>query len=185
MSDAGEVIPRQPFASSLPPPRPQYTFEDNRVLHDLMTPPHNKEDHLARAEMKAVDEYLTLLATCHTVMLSYDGCDLPHVHNVEQCGARTRFNAQSPDELALVEFAQEQQYFFHSIEPAKFQFEGRTIQGNRCSVNIMGVQHQFDVFEVIEFTSSRKRCSVILFDHRDEQVKLYCKVTRVTRGNTE
>lgn len=175
MSDAGEVLPRQAFARGLPAPRAQYTFEDNRLLHDLTVPAANKADHESAAEMRAVDEYLTLLATCHTVMLSYDGCDAAHVHNREGCTARTRFNAQSPDELALVEFAQEQQYFFHHIEPCKFDFRGRTIQGSRLWLNIRGEQHAFDVLEVLEFNSTRKRCSVVLYDNRDGQVKIYCK----------
>ena len=176
MADAGQILPRQPFAAGLPPPRAAYTFEDNRLLHDLTTPAANKADHESAAEMRAVDEYLTLLATCHTVMLSYDGCDVAHVHNREGCAARTRFNAQSPDELALVEFAQEQQYFFHHIEPCKFEFQGRSIQGSRLWLNIRGEQRAFDVLEVLEFDSTRKRCSVVLYDNRDGQVKIYCKV---------
>lgn len=157
MADAGEVIAqRHAPGPGLPPFKAAYTFEDNRILHDLLEKPHNKKDALASSEMHNVDEFLTLLAVCHTVLLSYDGCDQNHCHNRAGCGARTRFNAQSPDELALVEFAMEQQYFFHHIEPCRFQFHGRTIQGNRLTVNIMGVQRDFDIFEVIEFTSTRK-----------------------------
>lgn len=170
MAAAGNVLPRHPPQRGLPTPKSAYTFEDTRIVHDLLSA-HEKD----RTHRKNVDEYLTLLSICHTVMLSYDGCDESHVHNIAGCGARVRFNAQSPDELALCDHAAEQQYLFHHIEPCRFEFHGRSIQGNRLTVNILGEQHAFDIFEVIEFTSARKRCSVIAYDHRDKNVKIYCK----------
>lgn len=107
MADSGVVLPRQSPASGIPDSNHvDYTFEDNRLLHDLQQAAlsaaggHGNEVHAHQ-----VDEFLTLLATCHTVMLETEGCELSHCHNRAGCKARTRFNAQSPDELALTEFA--------------------------------------------------------------------------------
>jgi magnesium-transporting ATPase (P-type) len=170
MKETGVCPPRQASERGIPQPKPLYFFEDTRLLEDV----RSKEKKMQQ-QAHEIDEYLTLLSVCHTVMLSYDGCEENHVHNQAGCQTRTRFNAQSPDELALVDFALDQQYFFHHIEPCKFDFRGRTIQGNRLIVNIQGEQHNFDCFEVIEFTSTRKRCSVIVYDERDDKVKIYCK----------
>jgi magnesium-transporting ATPase (P-type) len=88
---------------------------------------------------------------------------------------RVEFQAASPDELALVEAAVDQQYFFHEINPVRTQFHGLTIEGTEMKVNICGREEVFTVFELIEFDSARKRMSLICFDNRDRKVKIYCK----------
>jgi len=45
----------------------------------------------------------------------------------------------------------------------------------RAVVNIMGKHYNFDILEILEFTSSRKRMSTIYLDPRDKKIKVICK----------
>jgi phospholipid-transporting ATPase len=50
-----------------------------------------------------IDEFLTLLAVCHTVIPEYDEAD----------PGKINYQASSPDEAALVEGAKSLGYLFH------------------------------------------------------------------------
>lgn len=76
------------------------------------------------------------LSVCHTVVID-------KIKGV--------YNAASPDEQALVEGAKEQGYEFIGREP-----------GNVCVIrDAAGYEKRFEILNVLEFNSTRKRMSVI------------------------
>jgi phospholipid-transporting ATPase len=166
MEKTGEFPKRLGPTENMPPFDTSFRFEDNRLVNNLINSHETAE---------VIDQFLTLLAVCHTVIPEYPGCDINHVHAVEGCDSQVKFQAASPDELALVLAAQDTQYFFHNREPVRFRFRNKEINGQRAQVNILGKQHNFDILEIFEFNSSRKRMSVVVLDPRDKKIKLFCK----------
>ncbi|XP_047989999.1 probable phospholipid-transporting ATPase IA isoform X2 [Leguminivora glycinivorella] len=109
-----------------------------------------------------IKEFLTMLAICHTVIPENDG-------------DKINYHAASPDERALVLGASMYGYVFTTRTPKTV-----TIEANGESLT-------FQVLNVIEFTSTRKRMSLIVRTPTGE-IKLYCKgadsviYTRLARG---
>lgn len=97
-----------------------------------------------------IHEFLTLLAVCHTVIPEKmeDGTIVYH--------------AASPDERALVYGAQKFGYIFETRTP------------HHVEVDALGVTEKYEILNVLEFTSTRKRMSVITRNSKGE-IKLYCK----------
>ncbi|RHZ26108.1 hypothetical protein DYB31_011331, partial [Aphanomyces astaci] len=88
----------------------------------------------------AIQAFLTHLSVCHSVVLERDDAT-----------NTTNFSASSPDELALVAGAA---YFGH-------QFTERS--NGRAVVHVLGKGDvEFQMLELIEFTSTRKRMSVVV-----------------------
>jgi phospholipid-transporting ATPase len=101
---------------------------------------------------KVIVEFLTLLSTCHTV--------IPERSETDPTGVA--YQASSPDEGALVSGASRLGYRFHTRKP-------RSI-----TVNINDRDVEFEVLNVCEFNSTRKRMSTIVRGP-DGRIKLYCK----------
>jgi len=102
---------------------------------------------------QVVKEFLTLLATCHTV--------IPE-RNEEKPGDIT-YQAASPDEGALVEGASLLGYKFTTRRPK--------------SVSVLVDEEgekEYEVLNICEFNSTRKRMSAIL-RCPDGKVRIYCK----------
>ena len=141
-----------------PPDMPPFNtrkclFSDNRLAQRR----HNRK----------VNEFLTLLSVCHSIIPQYPlGEEGPCV-----------YNASSPDEKALVLFAKNMHYYFYKAHVQILQVDGveQMIDGHRFYINIYGDKVKFDVYNMLEFTSKRKRMSVITKDPRDGKIKLYCK----------
>jgi len=93
---------------------------------------------------------LLLLALCHTVIMEFKNQE-----NV--------YNASSPDELALINFAKLAGYEFAGMDDF-----------NRMMVKIRGQIENFELLNVLEFSSNRKRMSVIIKNFNGE-ILLYCK----------
>ncbi len=87
---------------------------------------------------KNLIDVLLHLAICHTIVID------------ERTG---KYNASSPDELALVNAAK----FFG----AKFI---KRDEDNNVIVNLLGREHKYRLLNILEFTSARKRMSVIVED---------------------
>eukprot|EP00668_Euglena_longa_P001273 GGOE01001505.1.p1 GENE.GGOE01001505.1~~GGOE01001505.1.p1 ORF type:complete len:1133 (-),score=369.93 GGOE01001505.1:261-3659(-) len=98
-----------------------------------------------------MERLFTLLAVCHTVITERDNNGQP------------RFQAESPDEAALVEAAVE----------FGFRFLDRKA-GGICLISALGVEQTWRVLNVLEFNSDRKRMSVIC-RAPDGNLMLYCK----------
>ena len=99
-------------------------------------------------------EYLTtfmeILAVCHTII-------------VEEKKGETVYNASSPDELALVNAAK----FFG------FNFKGRDDENNMI-VDNNGYETKYKLLNLIEFTSTRKRMTVVVRTE-DGRILVMCK----------
>ncbi|KAK7045662.1 aminophospholipid translocase [Paramarasmius palmivorus] len=100
-------------------------------------------------EREVVREFLTLLAVCHTV--------IPEVKD-----GKTVYQASSPDEAALVAGAELLGYQFHTRKPKS------------VFVNIQGQSQEFEILNVCEFNSTRKRMSTVV-RMPNGQVKIFCK----------
>uniref|UniRef100_A0A0K0DN76 Phospholipid-transporting ATPase n=1 Tax=Angiostrongylus cantonensis TaxID=6313 RepID=A0A0K0DN76_ANGCA len=97
----------------------------------------------------AIKEILTMMAVCHTVV-------------PEKVDGKLSYQCSSPDEGALVRGAAAQGFLFHTRQPQK------------VIVAVLGKDEEFEVLDVIDFTSDRKRMSVVLRDSAG-LIKLYTK----------
>ncbi|KAG8883990.1 hypothetical protein FRB97_005434 [Tulasnella sp. 331] len=101
-------------------------------------------------EAAVVKEFLTLLAVCHTV--------IPEIKEDK----KIVYQASSPDEAALVSGAELLGYKFNMRKPKS------------VFVEIQGVSTEFEILNVCEFNSTRKRMSTVVRG-ADGKIKLYCK----------
>ncbi|GBF61555.1 phospholipid-transporting ATPase [Trichophyton mentagrophytes] len=100
----------------------------------------------------AIVQFLTLLATCHTVIPERSD-DKP---------GEIKYQAASPDEGALVEGAVMLGYQFTNRKPRYVNISAR------------GEEQEFELLAVCEFNSTRKRMSTI-FRCPDGKIRIYCK----------
>jgi phospholipid-transporting ATPase len=141
---------------SLPPDPPghrkdlkpgELNFDDKRLSRDLA-------GRNARAE--ALRTFLNMLAVCHTV--------IPEVGP----GGKLIYQAASPDEFALV----------HAARHLGFEFKERDIDSVTVT-EYAGQRNQRDVrweiLNVLEFNSTRKRMSVVARSSVDGRIVLMCK----------
>ncbi|KAJ2432637.1 aminophospholipid translocase, partial [Coemansia sp. RSA 2424] len=111
------------------------------------------KDHIDNSERgPMLFEFFQLLATCHTV--------IPERQEAAEGGIE--YQASSPDEGALVKGAALADFVFHTRKP-------RSI-----AVSVMGVDMEYEVLNINEFNSTRKRMSAIL-RCPDGSIKMYCK----------
>ncbi|KAK0152284.1 Phospholipid-transporting ATPase IA [Merluccius polli] len=101
------------------------------------------------ASAPVIQEFLTMMAVCHTAVPE-------KVDNV------ILYQASSPDEAALVKAARD----------LGFVFAGRT--PDSVIIQAFGAEQRFELLNVLEFSSARKRMSVILRTPSG-QIRLYCK----------
>ncbi|KAH3681602.1 hypothetical protein WICPIJ_007476 [Wickerhamomyces pijperi] len=101
-------------------------------------------------ESQLINEFLTLLATCHTVIPEF------------QSDGSIKYQAASPDEGALVQGAADLGYKF-TIRKPKF-----------VTIEVNNTQQEFELLNVCEFNSTRKRMSAI-FRYPDGTIRLFCK----------
>ncbi|KAF9583570.1 hypothetical protein BGW38_009159, partial [Lunasporangiospora selenospora] len=108
------------------------TFIDSDLFMD-MADPNSKH-------AKAIVNFWTALAVCHTVL----------AERSEEFPNRIEYKAQSPDEAALVSTARDVGFVF--LEK----------QGPKMILEIMGQPRTYEVLNILEFNSTRKRMSIIL-----------------------
>ncbi|XP_053948290.1 phospholipid-transporting ATPase ID isoform X1 [Anastrepha ludens] len=101
-----------------------------------------------RSDEEHTQNFFRLLALCHTVMPEY----------VE---GRLEYQAQSPDEAALVSAARNFGFVFRSRTP------------NSITIEVMGNREDYVLLNILDFNNVRKRMSVIL--RRGDNIILYCK----------
>ncbi|CAG8435412.1 9133_t:CDS:10 [Ambispora gerdemannii] len=101
--------------------------------------------------IEAIKDFWILLAVCHTVLVS-------------STPEGEVYKAQSPDEAALVRAAKDIGYAFRSRESNIIVItdpEGKEIQ--------------YELLNILEFTSARKRMSILLKSPEDGTITLFCK----------
>jgi phospholipid-transporting ATPase len=117
-------------------------FDFNRLKENLHGP-----------NAQVIEEFLTLLATCHTVIPERN----------DEKPTDIKYQAASPDEGALVEGAAMLGYKFTTRRPKS------------VSVNIdLEGEKEYQVLNICEFNSTRKRMSAIL-RCPDGKIRIYCK----------
>jgi phospholipid-transporting ATPase len=116
-------------------------------VNDALIVKHLRQEH-KNAEL--IKELLVLLSVCHTVIPEKmpDGSVVYH--------------AASPDERALVYGASRFGYVFKSRTPSFVE------------IDALGEKQRYEILSVLEFSSARKRMSVIVKDP-EGKIKLFCK----------
>lgn len=127
------------------------TFEDGIEIGYRSFDDMKKALNEGNSESKIIDEFLTLLATCHTVIPEF------------QADGSIKYQAASPDEGALVDGGAQLGYKFLIRKPNSV-----TILLNEEE------EREYQLLEICEFNSSRKRMSAI-FRLPDNSIKLFCK----------
>ncbi|KAF6760166.1 calcium transporting ATPase [Ephemerocybe angulata] len=130
------------------------TFAQMKTLLESANPfqdmPSTSSASLAsEQEQDVVREFLTLLSVCHTV--------IPEIKN-----GKMVYQASSPDEAALVSGAELLGYKFTTRKPKSVFIE------------VWGQQQEYEILNVCEFNSTRKRMSTIV-RAPDGKIKLYTK----------
>ncbi|XP_034946393.1 phospholipid-transporting ATPase ID isoform X2 [Chelonus insularis] len=131
---------------------PEFKFYDPSLLEAV-----KKDD-------ENVHMFFRLLALCHTVM-------------PDEKNGRIEYQAQSPDEAALVSAARNFGFVFRERSP------------NSITIEVMGKREIYELLCILDFNNVRKRMSVIL--RRNGHLRLYCKgadnviYERLKPGNEE
>ncbi|EGW31824.1 membrane-spanning Ca-ATPase [Spathaspora passalidarum NRRL Y-27907] len=99
-----------------------------------------------------INEFLTLLSTCHTV--------IPEITESD----KIKYQAASPDEGALVQGAADLGYKFIIRKPRYVTIEN----------TLTTMQSEYELLNICEFNSTRKRMSAI-FRCPDGVIRLFCK----------
>ncbi|KAL0296942.1 UNVERIFIED_CONTAM: Phospholipid-transporting ATPase 3 [Sesamum radiatum] len=126
-----------------------FNFDDARLMRGAWRNEPNSD---------SCKEFFRCLAICHTVLP--EGEETPE---------KIRYQAASPDEAALVTAAKNFGFFFYKRSPT-------TISVRESHIEKMGkVQDvQYEILNVLEFNSTRKRQSVVC-RYPDGRLVLYCK----------
>ncbi|VVC99614.1 unnamed protein product [Leptidea sinapis] len=122
--------------SDNPEYEPEFKFFDCKLLKAVRQGDSN------------VFDFFRLLALCHTVM-------------PEQKNGRLEYQAQSPDESALVSAARNFGFVFRERSP------------NTITIEVMGNTEVYELLCILDFNNVRKRMSVIL--KKDGEIRLYTK----------
>lgn len=134
-----QVDPDRKAREGIDDPTQQYSFEQLKQ--------HLKSHPTANV----INEFLTLLAVCHTV-----------IPERQDDSDEIVYQASSPDEGALVKGASSLGYRFHTRRP------------NSITCNINGQDQEYQILNICEFNSTRKRMSAIVRGP-DNRIKIYCK----------
>lgn len=138
------------YAIDVPEDR-RVTIEDGVEvgIHDFSRLKENLKTH---ESSMAIQHFMALLATCHTVI----------PERTEEKGGKIKYQAASPDEGALVEGAVLMGYQFTARKP-------RSVQ-----IMVDNQVLEYELLAVCEFNSTRKRMSAI-FRCPDGVIRCYCK----------
>lgn len=142
----GEPVPKK-----MDPIEPSFNFRDPRLERGEW---HKRPDaHITR-------DFFRVLAVCQTV-----------VPEGEPTPNEIVYQAESPDELAFVVAAKQFGFFFKkrtatTITVAEEAFEN----GNPIKIDV-----EYKILNVLEFSSARKRMSVIVRSSRDGKLMMYTK----------
>ncbi|XP_070197579.1 phospholipid-transporting ATPase IB-like isoform X2 [Littorina saxatilis] len=107
--------------------------------------------HSQHVTADTIREFMVLLAVCHTVV--------PEIHHDT---GEIVYLSSSPDEAALVQAARQLGFVFTTRTPETVEIE------------VFGKKEVYEILNVIEFSSDRKRMSVVV-RCPDGKIKLYVK----------
>ncbi|XP_024939743.1 probable phospholipid-transporting ATPase IA isoform X3 [Cephus cinctus] len=127
---------------------------NSELVNDIMKG-RSKDENSRISDMKAFNlfailhEFMVMLSVCHTVI-------------PEKLDTGVVYHAASPDERALVDGARKFGYIFNTRTPSYVE------------ILALGETQRYEILNVIEFTSTRKRMSVIVRTP-EGKIKLFCK----------
>ncbi|KAJ7029355.1 phospholipid-translocating ATPase [Mycena alexandri] len=118
-------------------------FVDATLTADLAAALHASPRTPDADHARALHGFFSVLALCHTVLAATDAE-----------GTVTAYKAQSPDEAALVQAAADVGYVFRGRE--------REILLLQTPFSAPGTVERYELLNILEFTSARKRMSVVI-----------------------
>ncbi|KAG8217697.1 hypothetical protein J3R82DRAFT_5853 [Butyriboletus roseoflavus] len=116
-------------------------FSDQQLRQDLARAVNAEPRSENEAQARALNGFFSVLALCHTVLTAVD----PETGAIE-------YKAQSPDEAALVQAAAD----------VGFIFRGRDREVLMLQTPFSKEIERYELLDILEFTSTRKRMSVIV-----------------------
>ncbi|KAG0701783.1 hypothetical protein DFH29DRAFT_1079916 [Suillus ampliporus] len=131
-------------------------FRDEKLSQDLARAVEAEPDSENAAQARSLNGFFSVLALCHTVLTAVD----PATGAIE-------YKAQSPDEAALVQAAAD----------VGFIFRGRAKEILLLQTPFSKEIERYELLNILEFTSARKRMSVIIrrLDQEDGRLFLLTK----------
>ncbi|CAK5277213.1 unnamed protein product [Mycena citricolor] len=141
------------------PPIPKPKFHDVALAADLAAAVHAGPDAPNAEHSRALHGFFSVLSLCHTALAATDA----------ETGQVTAYKAQSPDEAALVQAAADVGYVFRGRE--------REVLLLQTPFTPAGTVERYELLNILDFTSARKRMSVIVrkLDGDDKRLFLLCK----------
>ncbi|KAF5369202.1 hypothetical protein D9615_009962 [Tricholomella constricta] len=138
------------------PPQVIHHFSDATLAADLQASASADPNSPDAAHARSLNGFFSVLALCHTVLTGID----PETGALE-------YKAQSPDEAALVQAAAD----------VGFVFRGRDVDVLMLQTPFSEELERYQLLNILEFTSARKRMSVVLrkLDEQDGRLFLLCK----------
>ncbi|KAF9818947.1 hypothetical protein IEO21_02361 [Rhodonia placenta] len=129
-------------------------FHDAMLSSDIVSAVSADDDAESAKHARLINGFFTVLALCHTALASIDPIT----------GA-IAYKAQSPDEAALVQAAAD----------VGFVFRGRDKEILTLQTPFAGAFERWELLNILEFNSSRKRMSVIVrkLDEEEEGERLF------------
>ncbi|KAJ6501941.1 hypothetical protein C8R45DRAFT_1209601 [Mycena sanguinolenta] len=128
--------------SGTPPAPARARFTDATLTADLAAAVHASPRTPDAGHARALHGFFSVLALCHTVLVATDA------------EGSITYKAQSPDEAALVQAAADVGYVFRGRER-----EILLLQTPFCAP---GTLERWELLNILDFTSARKRMSVII-----------------------
>lgn len=136
------------LTASGPPVNPKVAhFQDTQLFDDIKNTANGKTPTALARNLNA---FMTTLALCHTALADLD----------EEDGTIT-YKAQSPDESALVQAAADGGYIFRGKVKDILKLQTPFTEGDSTE--------DYELLHVLDFTSARKRMSVIVRKIDQEQ----------------
>ncbi|PPQ86909.1 hypothetical protein CVT25_009795 [Psilocybe cyanescens] len=177
--DAASDSKEEPTMAA-PPPKVIHHFSDAELSRDLLSAVHDDLDAAGAAHARILNGFFSVLALCHTVLTNVD----PDTGKIE-------YKAQSPDEAALVQAAADVGFVFRGREKEILYLEtpfqnaggidgvegedshsgkagkGAVAVGSGSGKSLAaaakeGLLERYELLNILEFTSARKRMSVVL-----------------------
>ncbi|KAF8447755.1 hypothetical protein L210DRAFT_940528 [Boletus edulis BED1] len=127
-------------------------FSDQQLRQDLAQAVHAEPGSKNEAQARALNGFFSVLALCHTVLTAVD----PETGVIE-------YKAQSPDEAALVQAAAD----------VGFIFRGRDREILLLQTPFSTEIERFELLDILEFTSARKRMSIIVRKLNGDDSRLF------------
>ena len=132
-------------------------FRDTELEADIATAREARSGSADDRHGRMLNGFWTVLALCHTALVS-----------VDPASGAIQYKAQSPDEAALVQAAADVGFVFRGRD--------REVLTLQTPFSRDGELERYELLNILDFTSARKRMSVILRkigDERDGGGKVY------------